>query len=315
MVEIVVATKKETLLRLEKTEYSELDELITCSKTAFLSNQEEVELHNDDLEWYQQKINENELYSVFYGEKLIGGTILRKSHETLIIERLFIHPNYHNKNLDKKLIKQIEKMFESFSVIELYAPLVNQKINDLYQSLQYRIVNIDNKRVYYRKDIHSKRFFKGNQFIFMPQDSILKELVNLVELCNHQVLVKWTFQQIDKLLSEQHFDSYIVECVQSAKLWAQGSVKMNDTKPMILHCHQLAKKQNNILIAAIAQGCSVVHTPKHAMGLVLYELSWIYKNKNYQDVLNKIEEYVKALQKIKNNHIDNQGKWATFLRI
>ncbi len=51
------------------------------------------------------------------------------------------------------------------------------------------------------------------------------------------------------------------------------------------------------------------------MGLVLYELSWIYKNKNYQDVLNKIEEYVKALQKIKNNHIDNQGKWATFLRI
>ncbi len=315
MVEIVVATKKETLLRLEKTEYSELDELITCSKTAFLSNQEEVELHNDDLEWYQQKINENELYSVFYGEKLIGGTILRKSHETLIIERLFIHPNYHNKNLDKKLIKQIEKMFESFSVIELYAPLVNQKINDLYQSLQYRIVNIDNKRVYYRKDIHSKRFFKGNQFIFMPQDSILKELVNLVELCNHQVLVKWTFQQIDKLLSEQHFDSYVVECVQSAKLWAQGSVKMNDTKPMILHCHQLAKKQNNILIAAIAQGCSVVHTPKHAMGLVLYELSWIYKNKNYQDVLNKIEEYVKALQKIKNNHIDNQGKWATFLRI
>lgn len=315
MVEIVVATKKESLLRIEKTEYSELEEFITCSKTAFHSNQEELVLHNDDLEWYQQRIKENELYSIFYEKKLIGGTILRMNHETLIIERLFIHPYYHNKNFDKKLIKQIEKMFESFSTIELSAPLGNPKTNDLYQSLKYRIVNIDNEWVYYRKDIHSKRFFNKNQFIFMPQDSILKELVDLVESSNHQVLVKWTFQQIDKLLSTEHFDSYVVECVQSAKLWAQGSVKMNETKPMILHCHQLAKKQNNILIAAIAQGCSVVHTPKHAMGLVLYELSWIYKNKNYQDVLDKIEEYVKTLQKVKDNHIDNQGKWATFIMV
>lgn len=101
-------------------------------------------------------------------------------------------------------------------------------------------------------------------------------------------MVKRSFHLIDELLQENKFDACVFECVSSAKQWAQGDIKMKETKKLILLSHQQAKKQNNLLIAAIAQGCSVVHTQKHVLGFVLCELSWIYKNKRYPKVIDKI---------------------------
>ena len=212
-------------------------------------------------------------------------------------------------------MKQIEKMFLDTTSFELDTPVRNQRTNHFYQTLNYRIIKVEDDFVYYRKDLYSKRFFKGNQFIFMPKDPILTDLVELVGSSNHQVLIKWSFQLIENLLCKDSFDPLVIECVDTAKRWAQNEVKMKDAKRLNLEYHQLAKLQNNTMISAIAQGCSVVHTPKHAMGLVLYELAWIYENKSYQDVLDKIECYIQTLQDIKENHIDNQGKWVSFLNI
>ena len=316
VVKTVVATKKNDFFTINKTKNKELDELVNCSFLAFHNNQSELYLANyNDDEWYQKQLNQQNLYSIYRKKQLVGGIVLRRNLQSLVIDRLFIHPNFQNKDYEMKVIKQVEKMFADVNSFEVYAPLWNHRTNHLYQQLNYRTIKIEDDVAYFRKDIYSKRFFKGNQFIVLPEDTILKELVNLINSSNRQVLVKWSFLLIDELLQEEKFDAGVFECVSSAKQWAQGDIKMKETKKLILLSHQQAKKQNNLLIAAIAQGCSVVHTQKHALGFVLYELSWIYKNKSYPEVLDKIEHYKQTLQQIKENHIDNHGKWASFLRV
>lgn len=89
---------------------------------------------------------------------------------------------------------------------------------------------------------------------------------------------------------------------------------MFQARPYILKIHRLANNEDQkryYLFHAIAQTLSVVHTPKHALGLPLYELSYYYLNQ--KDYLSRIAYYQKKLSDLSYDERLKSDKWASFV--
>ena len=106
-----------------------------------------------------------------------------------------------------------------------------------------------------------------------------------------------------------------------SRAWAQGKIKMPEAKEAILACHAMAKELQDYpdacLCHAVAQGCSTVHTPKHALGYPIYALTALaYQSgmeKCDQAVEEKCSEYVSYLKEMKKESQDPKYTWASFL--
>ena len=65
-------------------------------------------------------------------------------------------------------------------------------------------------------------------------------------------------------------------CIRD-RAWAAGELKMRPAQRSILRCHALAKELPSpadiAACHAVAQACSVVHTPGHALGYPIYDLT------------------------------------------
>ena len=90
VVKTVVATKKNDFFTINKTKNKELDELVNCSFLAFHNNQSELypANYNDD-EWYQKQLNQQNLYSIYRKKQLVGGIVLRKNLQSLVIDGFY----------------------------------------------------------------------------------------------------------------------------------------------------------------------------------------------------------------------------------
>jgi hypothetical protein len=124
--------------------------------------------------------------------------------------------------------------------------------------------------------IHNKRkiLFEATDLWLQPLDMALKE-------ASHKVNILFTFQCLEDLwmlLNETSVDlGLLSNALKDAKRWASGDIKMPVVKKQILEIHRHAKQQKHpaleAYLHAFAQGLSVVHTKKHAMGLPLYALT------------------------------------------
>ena len=69
---------------------------------------------------------------------------------------------------------------------------------------------------------------------------------------------------------------------------------------------------------AIAQGCSVVHTEGHAIGLPIYELTAIVREKGIDHCREAVEQrnqtYIDKLLYWHQHEPDCDGPWAAFLK-
>lgn len=98
-------------------------------------------------------------------------------------------------------------------------------------------------------------------------------------------------------------------------------MKMPVAKRAILDCHAFAKEITSLediaLCHAVGQGCSVVHTEGHAIGLPIYELTAMvrkYGIENYKEpVQNRNQEYIERLLYWRENYKNFEGEWAGFM--
>jgi hypothetical protein len=108
----------------------------------------------------------------------------------------------------------------------------------------------------------------------------------------------------------------------AAKAWAAGEIKMPVAKRAILDCHALAKEMtdpaDSARCHAIAQGCSVVHTTGHSLGLPIYELTAIVREMGVDHCMDAVEQrnkaYIDALLYWREHEADYEGPWAEFLK-
>lgn len=173
-------------------------------------------------------------------------------------------------------------------------------------------------------DVKSK-LKKKNQILFTPNSEFLQDLAQLVQGQNHRVLALWAFDlaadTISKLEEKYPEETRPREALEAVQQWAAGKIKMGQAKPKILACHAFAKeidsKEDIAMCHAVGQACAVVHTPTHAMGYPIYDLTSIIYKYGIDNCSNEIEsrkqEYIDKLH-YWNQHLDEyDNEWADFM--
>ena len=169
----------------------------------------------------------------------------------------------------------------------------------------------------------NEKLKRKNQILFDKKSLFLQDLIFLISEQNHKVLTLWAFDFIEEIVnyleSKYPNEERFRIALNKTKLWAQGEIKMPEAKRAILNCHTVAKEINNkediALCHAIGQGCGVVHTTGHAIGLPIYELtSIVYKygidNCKYKLIKRK-KEYIDKIYYYQK-HYQEYKKWAKF---
>jgi hypothetical protein len=167
---------------------------------------------------------------------------------------------------------------------------------------------------------------RRNQILFGKDSLLLQELSLLISNSNRRSLTLWSLslaEQIVKDFEHTHPDESIPRnTLIAAKAWAAGEIKMPVAKRAILDCHALAKEMtdpaDSARCHAIAQGCSVVHTTGHALGLPIYELTAIVRELGVDHCKDAIEQrnrsYIDTLLYWQEHEADYEGSWAGFLK-
>ena len=106
----------------------------------------------------------------------------------------------------------------------------------------------------------------------------------------------------------------------AARCWAAGEITMPVAKREILLCHHLAAEMQEpeavALCHAVGQACSVIHTPRHGMGLPVYELTALVRRYGLPEGAEAVEERVEAYARLLAAQPEEAGpgeKWAAFL--
>lgn len=167
---------------------------------------------------------------------------------------------------------------------------------------------------------------RRNQILFGKGSLLLQELSLLISNSNRRSLTLWALtlaEQTVKVFERTHPDDTIPRnTLVAAKAWAAGEIKMPVVKRAILDCHALAKEMtdpaDSARCHAIAQGCSVVHTTGHALGLPIYELTAIVREMGVDHCMDAVEQrnkaYIDALLYWQEHEADYEGPWAEFLK-
>lgn len=166
---------------------------------------------------------------------------------------------------------------------------------------------------------------RHNQLFFTKNDPFLADLNQAFNECDHKTLIIWALKNCDIIIDKLSVDptdlTTVINAYDLCERWAKGETKMPHAKAEILKTHAIAKRLSDpvmiALIHAIGQGLSVVHTPKHALGLPIYELSAIVYAKGATEAVDNLHqrknEYLNILAAIKKDR-PFFTNWAAFIR-
>lgn len=166
--------------------------------------------------------------------------------------------------------------------------------------------------------------YRKNEVWMRKTNPLMLELSKVLSDKSRKVVALWGLglaEEIrNKLSHEVYSDTRTKDVIELATDWAFGRCKMKQAKDAILKCHAICKEGisdiDSLYCHAIAQGCSTVHTPKHALGLPMYELTAIGKIYGVGNCENAIlERYSHYVKKIEfcETQVDKYAGWAQFM--
>lgn len=167
---------------------------------------------------------------------------------------------------------------------------------------------------------------RKNKVLFSKESSCLQELSWLLTRQNRRVVVLWGMelasQGVQVLTNRYPEDLRPEQMIKLCSMWSEGKIKMPQAKQAILQVHAMAKELNSpeeiALCHAAAQGCSVIHTPGHALGYSIYELTALVHRYGIEHCIQpmekRCEEYVQRLLFWEQQEPTLQREWASFLR-
>lgn len=167
---------------------------------------------------------------------------------------------------------------------------------------------------------------RKNQILFTKSSECLQGLSLLLAGQDHRAVTVWALElagEAAKTLEARYPDDLRPRnTVETARLWAQGAVKMPVAKGEILRCHAMAKAlaspEDAALCHAVGQGCSVIHTAGHALGFPIYELTALvlrYGVEGCKDPVEaRVREYEDRLLYWSAHYPEAFPCWAAFLQ-
>ena len=125
------------------------------------------------------------------------------------------------------------------------------------------------------------RYERGNAILFTRDSPCLSALRRTLEFSDRRTVALWGLERArrtaEELRRRHPDDPRPMLAVEASTRWCRGEIRMPEAKRAILDVHAMAREMDSpadsALCHAVGQGCSCVHTPKHAMGLPVYELT------------------------------------------
>ncbi len=164
---------------------------------------------------------------------------------------------------------------------------------------------------------------RKNCILFTRESPCLQNLLEILRRQSRLTVVQWALDCAEetaaRLYQRVPEDHRPQEALELCRLWAHGTIRMNEAKPAILAVHAAAKETDDPVTAALyhalGQGCSAVHTETHAIGLPMYELTALaleYGLENCRAVVENQIHHYEALLLYRESH-EEKGPWAPFL--
>ena len=166
---------------------------------------------------------------------------------------------------------------------------------------------------------------RRNQVLFTQKSALLSGLGLLAQAQNRRTMVLWALELagegVAQLEEKNPGEGRPRAALEAAWAWAEGRCKMPQAQRAILDCHAAARDaataEAAALCHAVGQACSVVHTPGHALGYPMYELTAIVRRLGAehcrQAVENRARDYEGRLLAWAARG-DQGRQWAPFLR-
>ena len=163
---------------------------------------------------------------------------------------------------------------------------------------------------------------KKRKILFDKDNPLISPLREKLEAGERRTAVLWALSISESAVSELEArfpaEQRPRRCLYSARLWAEGKLKMPKAKADILACHAAAKEMDDpadaALCHAVAQGCSTVHTQRHAIGFAMYELTAAVLRYGTDAAEKRAAEYNTLYDYIAAHPDDYKGEWAEFLK-
>ena len=169
-----------------------------------------------------------------------------------------------------------------------------------------------------------RRLRAGGSLLFRKDSPALAVLSDELDRSDRRTVTVWALSLADevaRVLSTVHpEDPRPSVAVDMCDRWSRGLVLMPEARRAILDVHAMARGLPPVdaaLCHAVGQGCSVVHTTGHALGLPMYELSAIVRSVAPTDapeaVASRVSEYRSELVAAERE-AGIRTEWAGFLR-
>lgn len=168
------------------------------------------------------------------------------------------------------------------------------------------------------------RLRRGNALLFRADSPCLAHLLVRLGGMNRRAAVLWALGCVRApVLSLREFfpgDARFEEALLFAGAWAQGKVKMPAARRAILAAHAAAKETGSVCAAAlchaVGQGCSAVHSVRHAPGLAYYELTSLVLRFGLEGCEEAVNAKIVAYERFAELAARDAdiGPWANFLR-
>ncbi len=164
---------------------------------------------------------------------------------------------------------------------------------------------------------------QGNSILFTADSPCLSSLRALLETSDRRTVALWGLERAGRTaeeLARRHPDDPRPStAVEKSRRWCRGEIKMPEAKKVILDVHAMAREMDSpadaALCHAVGQGCSCVHTPRHGLGLPVYELTAVFLEGGagrVGQVAWKATSYLVDLKRIRE--LDKEDMcWAPFL--
>lgn len=165
---------------------------------------------------------------------------------------------------------------------------------------------------------------RRNEIWFRRTNEIILELDSILSTKSRRTIVLWSLNMANDVRNKLTHYAFIYKrpenAINVATDWAFGRDTMRNARKAILQCHSACKEDycetDNLYMHAIGQACSTVHTPKHATGLPVYELTAIAKlyglDQCNDKILSRVDFYIERLN-FCETQVDQYADWAHFM--
>lgn len=170
------------------------------------------------------------------------------------------------------------------------------------------------------------RIKRKNKVLFRLDDALLSDLSAMLDSSSRKAVILWALGLAEKGVRKLELrcpqDDRARRSLELSRQWARGEVKMPAAKSAILSCHGAARETTDevcvALFHAVGQACGCVHTPGHALGFPLYELTAIVRDRGIEScehaVIARIADYTSVLIRAQEEALTHPGPWASFLQ-